>query len=131
MHMALRLVVVAALACGAATVFTPAQIQAQSQPQNQAQNQAQAAEREPEEPTVFPDGENRDEVFYICTTCHGSALVRAQGHSRERWSGVLDFMVERHGMPEPSKEDRDMMLDYLAKAFPPKGRGYSNPFLKQ
>ncbi len=118
MRMVLRLVVVAALACGAATVFA------------QAQNQAQA-EREPEEPTVFPDGENRDEVFYICTTCHGSALVRAQGHSRERWSGVLDFMVERHGMPEPSKEDRDMMLDYLAKAFPPKGRGYSNPFLKQ
>lgn len=122
MRVVLRLVLVAALACGAATVFA----QAQSQAQNQAQ-----AEREPEEPTVFPDGENRDEVFYICTTCHGSALVRAQGHSRERWSAVLDFMVERHGMPEPSKEDRDMMLDYLAKAFPPKGRGYSNPFLKQ
>ena len=43
--------------------------------------QSSPSEREPEEPTVFPDGENRDEVFYTCTACHGSDLVRAQGHS--------------------------------------------------
>lgn len=89
------------------------------------------AEREPEEPTVFPEGENRDEVFYFCTACHGSDLIRAQGHSRERWAEVLTIMVEKHNMAPLEGEDLDKTLDYLAKAFPPKGRGYSNPFLNR
>ena len=92
--------------------------------------QGQPAEREPEEPSVFPDGENRDEVFYLCTACHGSDLVRAQGHSRSRWADVLKIMVERHNMAELEGEELDKVLDYLAAAFPPKGRQYSNPFLK-
>lgn len=94
----------------------------------QAQNQD---EREPEEPTVFPDGEYRDETFYLCTACHGSDLVRAQGHSRERWAEVLKIMVERHNMAALEGEELDRTLDYLAKAFPPKGRVYSNPFLNR
>lgn len=89
-----------------------------------------AQDPEPEEPTVFPDGEHRDEAFYYCTACHSSALVRAQGHSRDRWAEVLQIMVEKHSMVPLEGEDRDKMLDYLAKAFPPKGRAYSNPFLK-
>lgn len=90
-----------------------------------------APEREPEEPTVFPDGEYRDETFYVCTACHGSDLVRAQGHSRERWAQVLDIMVEKHNMAPLEGEDLEKTLDYLAKAFPPKGRGYTNPFLNR
>lgn len=93
--------------------------------------QSSPSEREPEEPSVFPDGENRDEVFYICTACHGSDLVRAQGHSRERWAEVLTIMVEKHNMAPLEGEDLDKTLDYLAKAFPPKGRGYTNPFLNR
>lgn len=88
-------------------------------------------DREPEEPTVFPDGEHRDETFYLCTACHGSDLVRAQGHTRERWAEVLKIMVERHNMAELEGEELDKTLDYLAKAFPPKGRVYSNPFLNR
>jgi hypothetical protein len=88
-------------------------------------------EREPEEPTVFPEGEYRDEAFYLCTACHGSDLVRAQGHTRERWAEVLKIMVDRHNMAELEGEDLDKTLDYLAKAFPPKGRSYSNPFLNR
>lgn len=94
-----------------------------------AQNQQE--EREPEEPTVFPEGEYRDETFYLCTACHGSDLVRAQGHTRERWGEVLKIMVERHNMAELEGEELDKTLDYLAKAFPPKGRAYSNPFLNR
>lgn len=93
-------------------------------PQNQA-------ERELEEPTVFPDGEHRDEVFYLCTACHGSDLIRAQGHNRERWAQVLEIMVEKHDMAPLEGEDLEKTLDYLAKAFPPKGRGYTNPFLNR
>lgn len=89
------------------------------------------AEREPEEPTVFPDGEYRDEAFYLCTACHGSDLVRAQGHSRARWAEVLTIMVERHNMAQLEGEDLENILDYLATAFPPKGRVYSNPFLNR
>ncbi len=88
-------------------------------------------ERESEEPTVFPEGEYRDETFYLCTACHGSDLVRAQGHSRDRWAEVLKIMVERHNMAELEGEELDRTLDYLAKAFPPKGRAYSNPFLNR
>lgn len=88
-------------------------------------------EREPEEPTVFPDGPHRDEVFYFCTACHGSDLVRAQGHSRERWAEVLQIMVEKHNMAELDPDELAFTLDYLAKAFPPKGRAYSNPFLNR
>lgn len=93
-----------------------------------AQNQA---EREPEEPTVFPDGEYRDEAFYLCTACHGSDLVRAQGHSRDRWAEVLKIMMERHNMAPLQGEELEKTLDYLATAFPPKGRVYSNPFLNR
>jgi len=89
-----------------------------------------APEPEPEEPTVFPEGAFRDEAFYICTACHGSALVRAQGHTRSRWAEVLEIMTEKHGMVAMEGADREAMLDYLAAAFPPKGRTYSNPFLK-
>lgn len=109
----------AALLLGGAAI-SPMLVRAQTQ-----------AEAEPEEPTVFPDGENRDEIFYICTACHSSAIVRAQGHSRERWAEVLASMTEKHGMIAPEGEEREVMLNYLAKAFPPRGRVYTNPFLKQ
>jgi hypothetical protein len=113
-------VAVAALLTVAAGGVAQVQSPAQSQP-----------EREPEEPTVFPEGEYREEAFYLCTACHGSDLVRAQGHTRERWAEVLKIMVERHNMAELEGEELDKTLDYLARAFPPKGRVYSNPFLNR
>jgi hypothetical protein len=89
-------------------------------------------DREPEEPTVFPDGKHRDDVFYYCTPCHGSALIRAQGHSRPRWAEVLQIMVERHGMPPLEGDDLEQTLDYLAAAFPPRGRSAQpSPFLNR
>ncbi len=92
---------------------------------------ARAEDREPEEPTVFPDGKHRDDVFYYCTACHGSALVKAQGHSRQRWAEVLDIMVQRHNMPPLEGEALDETLDYLAAAFPPRGRSAPSPFLNR
>ena len=96
-----------------------------------ATSAAQTGEREPEEPTVFPDGKHRDEAFYYCTACHGSALVTAQGHSRQRWAEVLNIMVERHSMPPLEGDDLEQMLDYLATAFPPRGRSAPSPFLNR
>jgi hypothetical protein len=94
----------------------------------------QAAAAETETPDVFPAGKGRDEAFYLCTACHGSALVRAQGLTRPRWDELLSWMTERHGMPDVQGEERELILDYLAAAFPPRqsprGGLRPNPFVK-
>ena len=92
-----------------------------------------AAQETQEEPSVLPDGPGRDEVFYLCTGCHSSRLVRNQALSRERWDETLSWMTERHGMPELKGEQRALFLDYLTAHFgPAKGGGPSrSPFLAQ
>jgi len=86
-----------------------------------------------EEPESFPDAPGRDEAFYMCGACHAFKLVASQGFSRERWDETIDLMTERHGMAKLEGEDRKVILDYLAKAFPVRQqpRGFQNPFLKQ
>lgn len=88
---------------------------------------------QPEDPECFPDGPGRDDAFYACGACHAFKLVASQGFSRERWNETIDLMSERHGMAKLEGKDREIILDYLAKTFPPKTqpRGFQNPFLKQ
>lgn len=82
-----------------------------------------------EEPTVFPDGPARDDVFYFCTGCHSSRLIRNQAMSRERWDATLTWMTERHGMSELEGAERERFLSYLSKAFGPDGgEGRAAPF---
>jgi mono/diheme cytochrome c family protein len=83
-----------------------------------------------ETPEDLPEGKGRDETFYACSACHGTALIKAQGMSRERWDATIDWMIERHGMPEIDLADRTLIVDYLAETFPSRQRGRSNPFLK-
>lgn len=80
----------------------------------------------------LPEGRNRDLTFYTCTACHGVALIKAQGLTRDLWDSTLDLMVEKHRMPPIKAEERVEILDYLTETFPPrrKGRGNDNPFLK-
>jgi hypothetical protein len=87
----------------------------------------------PEDPEEFPDGPGRDDAFYACGACHAFKLVARQGFSRERWNETIDLMNERHGMAKLEGKDRELILNYLAKTFPPKQepRGFQNPFLKQ
>jgi len=82
----------------------------------------------------LPAGPGQEETFYTCTACHGLALVKSQGMSRERWNDTISLMVHTHNMPEPSPEERELILSYLAERFPPRQqqqRGWRNPFLKQ
>jgi hypothetical protein len=79
----------------------------------------------------LPDGPGRETVFDTCTACHGVKIITQQGLSPERWASTIDFMVERHGMLVPLAEERRQIIDYLATHFPPKQKGYSNPFLKK
>ena len=84
-----------------------------------------------ETPEVLPSGKGRDETFYLCTSCHGTALVTAQGMRRDQWDETLTWMEAKHKMPAPDAETRDLVLDYLAANFPPRPsqqRGWVNPF---
>lgn len=83
-----------------------------------------------ETPEMFPAGKGRDETFYACIACHGTALIKAQGMSRERWEETLDWMVKRHNMPELDQDTRTLVLDYLSAQFPSRQRGPRNPFIK-
>jgi mono/diheme cytochrome c family protein len=85
---------------------------------------------EEETPENFPEGKGRDETFYLCIACHGTALIKQQGMSRERWDQTLTWMTEKHGMPAPDADERKLIVDYLATNFPPRQRGRPNPFLQ-
>src|SRR5262249_41787400 len=76
----------------------------------------------------LPQGAGREATFFTCTACHGVAIIRAQGMSRERWDGTIDEMIGRHAMPDPDAADRRLITDYLATTFPPRARGRTNPF---
>ena len=78
----------------------------------------------------LPDAKGRDETVTFCGACHSMSIVRQQGMTRPRWDETLDWMVERHAMPQLEGEDRELILDYLALAFPPKKRERPSPFLK-
>jgi hypothetical protein len=83
-----------------------------------------------ETPDDLPEGKGRDETFYACIACHGTAIIKAQGMTRERWDATIDWMVERHGMPEIDAGDRALIVEYLAQTFPSRQRGRPNPFLR-
>jgi len=84
-----------------------------------------------ETPDVLPEGPGRDETFYGCTACHGTAIIRQQGMTRERWDETMRVMTEKHGMAAYDGELRALILDYLAANFPPRRRAPDNPFLPQ
>lgn len=89
-----------------------------------------------DDPTDYPDFPGRDETVGFCAACHTFRLVASQGMTREQWQASFTWMTDRHAMPELEPADRDVILDYLAKAFPPRapagGRGgWRNPFQPQ
>ena len=91
----------------------------------------------PREETIeeLPAGAGREETFGLCVACHAYRLVSNQGMTREKWDDTLHWMSERHNMPVLEGADRDLILDYLARAHPPKAApaagGFRNPFAPQ
>lgn len=84
-----------------------------------------------EDPSVLPAGLGQEEVFYACTACHSSALIRRSGFRRDQWDGLMDWMTEKHGMTPLKGAERTLIVDYLAQHFGPRAapaRG-RNPFL--
>ena len=93
-----------------------------------------AGARAEETPEALPDAPGREETFYACTACHGTAVIRRSRLPREGWDGLMDWMTEKQGMAPLEGEQRRVIVDYLARAFPPgtqhQRRG-GNPFLTQ
>jgi hypothetical protein len=89
-----------------------------------------------ERPEDLPEGAGREETFYACTACHNFRLVAAQGLTRTQWDESLAWMTSRHNMADIRGPDRDLILDYLEKHYPPRARsgpggGWKNPFGSQ
>jgi len=88
-----------------------------------------------ENPEDYPAGAGRDETFYACTACHGFKLVAAQGQNRRQWDDTINWMSEKHRMPPLEAKERDIVLNYLEAAFPPRapagGGGFQNPFMNR
>lgn len=84
-----------------------------------------------EEPSILPAGDGQEEVFYACTACHSSAIIRRSAFRRDQWDGLMDWMAEKHGMNPLEGAERTLIVDYLAQHFGPRttpARG-RNPFL--
>lgn len=85
---------------------------------------------EPEDPSILPAGDGQEEVFYACSACHSTAIIRRSAFTREQWDGLMDWMVEKQGMNPLEPAERRQIIDYLAQHFgprpSPRGR---NPFL--
>jgi hypothetical protein len=88
-----------------------------------------------ESPEDLPAGPGREETFYACTACHNFKLVAAQGMTRAQWDDSLTWMTTRHNMADIQGADRDLILDYLEKHYPPRAPsragGWRNPFAPQ
>lgn len=89
-----------------------------------------AAARAQETPEALPEAPGREETFHTCVACHGTAVISRSRLSREGWDELMDWMTEKHGMPRLEGEERRVIVDYLARVFPPgtQRRG-GNPFL--
>jgi mono/diheme cytochrome c family protein len=86
-----------------------------------------------ESPEEFAAGSGRDETFYTCTACHNFNLVAQQGMSRRQWDETITLMNEKHNMPKLDDKEREVVLNYLEAAYPPRvqERGWQNPFLNR
>jgi len=86
-------------------------------------------------PEALPEAPGREETFHTCIACHGTAVIRRSRLSREGWDELMDWMTEKHGMAPLEGEDRRVIVDYLARVFPPgtqqQPRRGGNPFLTQ
>ena len=63
----------------------------------------------------FPDGEGKDLIVSLCTSCHDAGEVLAKRETEAGWKLVVSDMVAL-GM-EATPEDQAIVAKYLAKYF--------------
>lgn len=62
------------------------------------------------------------EVKQTCTVCHSSKLVIQNRATRDGWLEMIRWMQEKHKLWD-LKENEDVILDYLARNYPPVDKG--------
>ena len=66
----------------------------------------------------LPNGNGKELVETVCTSCHDLSPVTEGGFSREDWDLVVKNMID---MGAPLKPDQALLVtNYLAANFPPK-----------
>ncbi len=72
---------------------------------------------------VLPEGEGKDLVQALCTTCHQLNMIQnSSGYTREQWEELFGTMVDLEGRPE-----KETISNYLAANFPPDNPRPSTP----
>jgi cytochrome c1 len=66
----------------------------------------------------LPDGPGKGLVEAVCTACHTLERVAAKRATKAEWADkVLEMLQED---PDITQKERDQIVEYLAKNFPPK-----------
>jgi len=66
----------------------------------------------------LPDGPGKELVEAVCTACHSLERVVAKHGTKAEWQDkVLEMLQEE---PDITQQERDQIVEYLAKSFPPK-----------
>jgi hypothetical protein len=69
----------------------------------------------------MPDGPGKELVQAVCTECHTLERVVAKRATKSEWQDkVLEMLQED---PDITQQERDQIVEYLAKNFPPKVAG--------
>jgi len=69
-------------------------------------------------PPVLPEGPGKELVEAVCTACHTLDRVVAKRGTKAEWQDkVLEMLQED---PDITQQEREQIVDYLAKNFPPK-----------
>jgi tellurite resistance protein len=69
-------------------------------------------------PPALPEGPGKTLVEAVCTACHSLERVVAKRATKAEWQDkVLEMLQED---PDITQQERDQIVEYLAKNFPPK-----------
>jgi len=69
----------------------------------------------------LPEGPGKELVEAVCTECHTLERVVAKRATKAEWQDkVLEMLQED---PDITQQERDKIVEYLAKVFPPKDTG--------
>ena len=69
-------------------------------------------------PPALPEAPGKELVEAVCTPCHTLARVVAKRATKAEWQDkVLEMLQEE---PDITQQERERIVEYLAKAFPPK-----------
>lgn len=65
-----------------------------------------------------------------CKACHSLDLPRAQRLDKKGWQWVMDDMVDEYGLSWLTREQQSIIVQYLAKKFPAKGKNQAKKSYK-